>query len=81
MNALPTVKTGKTTINVPAVTPSVKSVSKKKSDPTYESFVKFKAPKTGKYVVTLTNLRGTDEKSVKQCIIVVFTSSLKLAKI
>lgn len=65
LNALPTVKTGKTTINVPAVTPSVKSVSKKKSDPTYESFVKFKAPKTGKYVVTLTNLRGTDEKSVK----------------
>lgn len=62
---LPTVKTGKTTVNVPAVTSSVKSVSKEKGKPRYESFVKFKAPKTGKYVFTLNNLQGTDDKSLK----------------
>ena len=65
LNALPTVKTGKTTINVPAVTPSVKSVSKKKSDPEYVTYVKFKALKTGKYVVTLDNLQGTDDKTLR----------------
>ncbi len=65
LNSLPSVKMGKTTINVPAVTSSVKSVSKEKGEPRYESFVKFKAPKTGKYVVTLTNLQGTDDKSLK----------------
>ena len=65
LNSLPTVKTGKTTINVPAVTSSVKSVSKEKGEPRYESFVKFKAPKTGKYVVTINNLQGTDDKSLK----------------
>ena len=65
LNSLPAVKTGKTTINVPAVTSSVKSVSKEKDNPEYESFVKFKAPKTGKYVVTFDNLQGTDDKSLK----------------
>jgi len=65
LNSLPAVKMGKTTINVPAVTSNVKSVSKEKGEPRYESFVKFKAPKTGKYVVTLTNLQGTDDKSLK----------------
>ena len=65
LNSLPSVKTGKTTINVPAVTSSVKSVSKEKGEPCYESYVKFKAPKTGKYVVTLDNLQGTDDKSLK----------------
>ena len=65
LNSLPSVKTGKTTINVPAVTSSVKSVSKEKGGPYYESYVKFKAPKTGKYVVTLDNLQGTDDKSLK----------------
>ena len=65
LNSLPTVKTGKTTVNVPAVTSSVKSVSKEKGKPRYESFVKFKAPKTGKYVFTLNNLQGTDDKSLK----------------
>ena len=65
LNSLPSVKTGKTTINVPAVTSSVKSVSKEKGEPRYESFVKFKAPKTGKYVVTFDNLQGTDDKSLK----------------
>ena len=65
LNSLPAVKMGKTTINVPAVTASVKSVSKEKGNPRYQSFVKFKAPKTGKYVVTLNNLQGTDDKSLK----------------
>ena len=65
LNSLPSIKTGKTTINVPAVTSSVKSVSKEKGEPRYESFVKFKAPKTGKYVLTLDNLQGTDDKSLK----------------
>lgn len=65
LNSLPSVKTGKTTINVPAVTSNVKSVSKEKGEPRYESFVKFKAPKTGKYVFTLDNLQGTDDKSLK----------------
>ena len=65
LNSLPTVKTGKTTINVPAVTSSVKSVSKEKGEPRYKSFVKFKAPKTGKYVFSLDNLQGTDDKSLK----------------
>lgn len=65
LNSLPAVKTGKTTINVPAVTSSVKSVSKEKGNPEYESYVKFKAQKTGKYVVTLDNLQGTDNKSLK----------------
>ena len=65
LNSLPAVKMGKTTINVPAVTSSVKSVSKEKGEPRYESFVKFKAPKTGKYVFTLDKLQGTDDKSLK----------------
>lgn len=65
LNSLPAVKMGKTTINVPAVTSSVKSVSKEKDNPEYESFVKFKAPKTGKYVFTIDNLQGTDDKSLK----------------
>ena len=65
LNSLPAVKIGRTTINVPAVTSNVKSVSKEKGEPRYESFVKFKAPKTGKYVFTLNNLQGTDDKSLK----------------
>ena len=65
LNSLPSVKTGKTTINVPAVTSSVKSVSKEKDNPEYVTYVKFKALKTGKYVVTIDNLQGTDDKSLK----------------
>ena len=65
LNSLPSVKTGKTTINVPAVTSSVKSVSKEKGKPEYVTYVKFKAPKTGKYVVTLDNLQGTDDKTLR----------------
>ena len=65
LNSLPAIKTGKTTINVPAVTASVKSLSKEKDNPCYRSFLKFKVPKTGKYVITCTNLQGTDTQSVK----------------
>lgn len=65
LNSLPAIKTGKTTINVPAVTASVKSLSKEKDNPCYRSFLKFKAPKTGKYAITCTNLQGTDTQSVK----------------
>ena len=65
LNSLPAIKTGKTTINVPAVTASVKSLSKEKDNPCYRSFLQFKAPKTGKYVITCTNLQGTDTQSVK----------------
>ena len=65
LNSLPAVKTGETAINVPAVTSSVKSISKEKRNPRYKSFVKFKAPKTGKYVFTIDNLQGTDDKSLK----------------
>jgi len=65
LNSLPSVKTGKTTINVPAVTSNVKSVSKEKGKPEYVTYVKFKALKTGKYVVTLDNLQGTDDKTLR----------------
>lgn len=65
LNSLPSVKTGKTTINVPAVTSNVKSVSKEKGKPKYVTYVKFKALKTGKYVVTLDNLQGTDDKTLR----------------
>ncbi len=80
LNSLPVIKMGKTTINVPAVTSSIKSVSKKKNDPCYESFIKFKAPKTGKYVVTLTNLQGTDDKSVKTMYYYGFYHAVKTGK-
>lgn len=65
LNSLPSIKVGKTKVNVSAVTSNVKSVSKEKGSPLYESFVKFKAPKTGKYVVTIDNLQGTNDKSLK----------------
>ena len=65
LNSLPSVKTGKTAINVPAVTSNVKSVSKEKGKPEYVTYVKFKALKTGKYVVTLDNLQGTDDKTLR----------------
>lgn len=79
LNSLPAVKMGKTTINVPAVTSSVKSISKEKGKPLYESFVKFKAPKTGKYVFTLDNLQGTDDKSLK-CFYYGFCKPIKNGK-
>lgn len=65
LNSLSSVKTGKTTINVPAVTSSVKSLSAKKGVPCYKTYLKFKAPKTGKYVITVNNLQGSDNSSVR----------------
>ena len=64
-NSLPAITTGKTTVHVPEVTSDVKSTSAVKNDPYYESFIRFKAPKTGTYVCTLTNLEGTDENSLR----------------
>lgn len=80
LNSLPSVKTGKTTVNVPAVTSSIKSVSKEKDNPCYESFVKFKAPKTGKYVVTINNLQGTDDKSLRCMMYYGFYQATKMGK-
>ena len=80
LNSLPAIKTGKTTINVPAVTASVKSLSKEKDNPCYRSFLKFKAPKTGKYVITCTNLQGTDTQSVKVLQNIYFDKVIKNGK-
>lgn len=65
LNSLPSIGTGKTTVNVPAVTSDVKSLTQKKDDEIYCSYLKFKAPKTGTYVCTLTNLQGTDDNAVR----------------
>lgn len=64
-NSLPVITTGKTTVHVPEVTSDVKSTSAVKDDPCYESFIKFKAQKTGTYVCTVNNLEGTDENSLR----------------
>lgn len=65
LNSLPTIGMGKTTVSVPAATSKVKSVSAEKNKPVYESYLKFKAPKTGTYVFTLTNLQGSDDNVVR----------------
>lgn len=65
LNSLPSIGMGKTTVNVPAVTSDVKSLTQKKDDEIYCSYLKFKAPKTGTYVCTLTNLQGTDDNAVR----------------
>ena len=65
LNSLPSIGTGKTTVNVPAITSDVKSLTQKKDDEIYCSYLKFKAPKTGTYVCTLTNLQGTDDNAVR----------------
>ena len=65
LNSLPSISMGKTTVNVPAVTSDVKSLTQKKDDEIYCSYLKFKAPKTGTYVCTLTNLQGTDSNAVR----------------
>lgn len=65
LNSLPTISMGKTTVSVPAVTSKVKSVSAQKNKPVYESYLKFKAPKTGTYIFTLTNLNGTNDNVVR----------------
>lgn len=65
LNSLPTISMGKTTVSVPAVTSKVKSVSAEKNKPVYESYLKFKAPKTGTYVFTFTNLNGTNDNVLR----------------
>ena len=65
LNSLPTIGMGKTTVSVPAVTSKVKSVSAEKNKPVYESYLKFKAPKTGTYVFTFTNLNGTNDNVLR----------------
>ena len=45
LNSLPSIGTGKTTVNVPAITSDVKSLTQKKDDEIYCSYLKFKAPK------------------------------------
>lgn len=80
LNSLPTIGMGKTTINVPAVTSDVKSLTKKKDYEMYESFVKFKAPKTGTYIFTLTNLQGTDDKAVRAMSHFCFDKAVKHGK-
>ena len=65
LNSLPSIGTVKTTVNVPAITSDVKSLTQKKDDEIYCSYLKFKAPKTGTYVCTLTNLQGTDDNAVR----------------
>ena len=77
LNSLPSIGMGKTTVNVPAVTSNVKSVTKEKGKKLYLSFLKFKAPKTGTYVCTLTNLQGTDDNAVRAMTIFGFDKATK----
>ena len=65
LNSLPTIDMKKTTVNVPELTRSVKSLTKVKNDEMYASFIKFKAPKTGTYTFTITNLEGKDNKALR----------------
>lgn len=80
LNSLSTIGMGKTTINVPAVTSKVKSLTKEKDNEIYRSFLKFKAPKTGTYVYTCTNLQGTDDKAVRAMMNVYFDAVIKDGK-
>lgn len=80
MNSLPSIGMGKTTINVPAVTSSVKSLTKEKNNEVYCSYLKFKAPKTGTYVCTLTNLQGTDDNAVRAMLSFYFAQAVKEGK-
>ena len=80
MNSLPSIGMGKTTINVPAVTSSVKSLTKEKDNEVYCSYLKFKAPKTGTYVCTLTNLNGTDDNAVRAMLCDYFAQPVKEGK-
>lgn len=80
LNSLPSIGMGKTTVNVPAVTSDVKSLTQKKDDEIYCSYLKFKAPKTGTYVCTLTNLQGTDNNVLKALSHVYFGKIVKVGK-
>lgn len=80
LNSLPSIGMGKTTINVPAVTSDVKSLTQKKDDEIYCSYLKFKAPKTGTYVCILTNLQGTDNNVLRALSHVYFGKIVKVGK-
>lgn len=80
LNSLPSIGMGKTTVNVPAVTSKVKSLTQEKDNEIYCSYLKFKAPKTGTYVCTLTNLQGTDDKAVKVLLHAYFVKVVKRGK-
>ena len=77
LNSLPSIGMGKTTINVPAVTSKVKSLTKEKDKEVYCSYLKFKAPKTGTYVCTLTNLQGVDDNAVRAMMNIYFDKIVK----
>ena len=80
LNSLPSIGTGKTTVNVPAVTSDVKSLTQKKDDEIYCSYLKFKAQKTGTYVCTLTNLQGADDNAVRAMRNIYFDKIVKNGK-
>lgn len=80
LNSLPSIGMGKTTVNVPAVTSKVKSLTKEKDNRIYRSFLKFKAPKTGTYVYTCTNLQGTDDNALRAMMNVYFDKIIKNGK-
>ena len=80
LNSLPSIGMGKTMVNVPAVTSDVKSLTKEKDKEVYCSYLKFKAPKTGTYVCTLTNLQGTDDNAVRAMLSFYFAQAFKEGK-
>lgn len=80
LNSLPSIGMGKTMVNVPAVTSDVKSLTKEKDKEVYCSYLKFKAPKTGTYVCTLTNLQGTDDNAVRAMLSFHFSKAIKEGK-
>lgn len=80
LNSLPSIGMGKTTVNVPAVTSDVKSLTKEKDKEVYCSYLKFKAPKTGTYICTLTNLQGTDDNAVRAMLSFYFAQAVREGK-
>ncbi len=80
LNSLPFISMGKTTVSVPAVTSKVKSLTQEKNNEIYCSYLKFKAPKTGTYVCTLTNLQGTDDNVLRALSHVYFGKVVKEGK-
>ncbi|MCI7105595.1 MAG: hypothetical protein MR943_06835 [Lachnobacterium sp.] len=66
LNSLPSVSLGETTIHVDSITSNTKYAyyDYYEEVPIYESYFKFKAPKTGKYIFTANNLIGTSTDSV-----------------
>ena len=80
LNSLPSISMGKTTVSVPAVTSKVKSLTQEKNNEIYCSYLKFKAPKTGTYVCTCTNLQGTDDNTVRAMMNIYFDKIVKNGK-